>query len=687
VILRLLPWFMPVLLVVTGYFAWQTVREAADQPEDRLVRGLLAEPAMLNPILSTGQPDAIVQSHIFEGLIEFNAAMEPQPLLAEAWEQGQLVTFFYGNETRAENALEAWEKAGLNEPEVASLEQVGTELRLRLTRPDSPAARSVFAVLPNDTLLPLVRIEVQQKEAAKASMQHFLERMVNRPAIVRATSHGSRRYQLVAAGEYAEVIEELELYYQANPELEAEIVIEEKEAWLAEPFLRFELRDDVRWHDGEPFDAEDVRFTWQMLVDDAIGSPRRADYEDVVGIDLLGSHEVMIRYGKPFSPALESWSMGMLPEHILNGKARPWWDEHFNRAPIGTGPFRFRRWLAGQRIELARNDHWWRPGPRVAETVFLVIPDQLSLRIAFQSRLLDFLEVDPNHVPTVAKQPGVTLSQAPEPSYTYVGWNLRKIWFRDPRVRRALAHAVNVPGIIDGVLAGQGTQSLGIYPEELWFANRNIVPIEYDPAQAEALLDAAGWPRGSDGIREQGGVRFAFTLITNQGNDMRRDAAALIQADLAKVGIEVEVETYEFAVLVNEKMKKNQFDAYLLGWAGLLGYDQYQIWHSSQTQTDGLNRVGYESEEADELIEALRTTFGRSELKRLAGELQALIYRDQPYLFLYVPEGGFAWREGEWRVRTADGTKREPAMSMMGLELDQPWLEAVDGGANFSAEE
>lgn len=686
--MRFIPWILPLTVVAVTGWAWKTVRDAGATPQHQVVRGLLAEPDSLNPIRSTGMPDAIVQSHIFEGLIRLNDVAEPEPLLAKSWEEGMVATFFYGNETRAQRAFDLLYEHEKRAPTdgVLTYARENNAIQLTLDSPDSDAARTVFTLLPHNSLLPLVWITVQQNEAAPASMAHFLKQTVNEPAIVRAFPVASDRYHLVAAGEFESVIDELELYYEANPELEATIEVSREEAWLSEPYIRFHLRDDVRWQDGEPFDADDVVFTWQRIMDPVVTSPRRGDYKDIVAIQSPEAHEVVVQYRQPYSPAIETWAIGLLPEHRLASESPAAWTGGFDRAPIGTGPFQFKEWISNQRIVLERNPNWWQSGPLVEETVFLMIPDQLSLRIAFESGLTDFLEVEPHMIPRMRAEPDVAVSEAIQPQYDYVGWNSARPYFAQPEVRVALAHAVNVPGMIEALLAGEGTQSNGIYPPELWFSNRLLEPLPYDPAKAEAMLDAAGWKRGPDGIRAKDGVRFTFTLITNQGNNRRRDAASLIQSDLAKVGVEVSVETYEFAVLIGDKLMQNDFDAYLLGWASLLSFDQYLIWHSSQTKPGGLNRIGYENAKADRLMETLRGTFDREAIKRKASELQATIYQDQPYLFLYVPDAAFAWETEAWLVARPGDEERAPQASLRGLELEQPWLYPAQAGPAISAE-
>ena len=274
--------------------------------------------------------------------------------------------------------------------------------------------------------------------------------------------------------------------------------------FLAEPAVLFSLRDDVRWHDGEPFTSRDVVFTYRAIMDDATASPRKPDFLYILRIETPDAHTVRVVYRKPYSPALSSWMIGMLPAHILEDKPQEWWANNFNRNPVGTGPFRFDVWKTNEYVRVIRNrDYFDAPGPWLDSIVFRVLPDQLSLRLAFETRQVDFWAVDPWAVGHFQEDKRFDLFSAPSSAYTYVGWNLRRPIFQDERVRQALAHAVNVPEMVKYVLYGHGEQSTGIFTPKMWFFDPNIEPFAYDPEKARQLLAEAGWKPGKDGILEK----------------------------------------------------------------------------------------------------------------------------------------------------------------------------------------
>lgn len=449
-------------------------------------------------------------------------------------------------------------------------------------------------------------------------------------------------------------------------------------SFKAEPIIRFTLRDGVRWHDGVPFTSADLAFTYRAIMNEKVASPRRSDFELVDSVETPDARTVVVRYKKPFSPALLSWMTAILPEHIL-GKLDPSkWPEAYNRAPVGTGPFKFGEWKTNEFIRLKKNPDYFLGSPWLDSVVFRVLPDPLTLQLAFQTRQVDFWNVDPWAVKGLQGDPRFDLFSAPGNAYNYIGWNLRRPMFQDLKVRQALAQAVNVPQMIKYILYGHGVQSTGIFTPQMWFFDSSVKPLSYDPEAAKKLLDEAGWKPGPDGIRVKNGQRFSFTLLANNGNEVRRDIATLVQDDLKQVGIEVKVEIYEWAVLLKRFVNKGEFDAIVLGWGLGYDFDQYSIWHSSQTHPEELNFVGFSDQKVDHLLTDLRQEYARPEIIRIAGELQQTIYGQQPYLFLFVPEGTEVMWKGAYRLRHPgpDGTWiDEPVhMTKAGWSYDMEWF-------------
>jgi ABC-type transport system substrate-binding protein len=220
--------------------------------------------------------------------------------------------------------------------------------------------------------------------------------------------------------------------------------------------------------------------------------------------------------------------------------------------------------------------------------------------------------------------------------YTYIGYNLRRQPFDDPRVRKALGMAIDTQKIIEYVLYGQGERITGPFVKQTEYYNHDIEPIPYDPQKSLALLKTAGWERGKDGWLEKNGEPFRFTLITNSGNDLRKAVLAIAQNAWKQIGIDVSTDLLEWSVFLQERVNKLDFDALILGWQMGIDPDLYQIWHSSQTNPYQLNFVGFKNQEADDLIVKIRQEYDLDQQISYCRKLHQIINSEQPYTFLYV---------------------------------------------------
>ncbi|MBA3061151.1 MAG: peptide-binding protein, partial [Nitrospirae bacterium] len=224
-------------------------------------------------------------------------------------------------------------------------------------------------------------------------------------------------------------------------------------------------------------------------------------------------------------------------------------------------------------------------------------------------------------------------------AYTYMGFNLKHPFFQDKRVRQAIAYAIDKSEIIDVVLFGLGSPATGPYVPNTWPYNPNVKRYEYNPEKAKELLKEAGWEdTDGDGLLDKDGIPFRFTIFTNMGNTLRKNAATIIQWRLAKIGIKVEIRALEWSTFINEFIDKRRFEAVILGWQIGLDPDQYDIWHSSKTKEKEFNFISYNNPEVDELLEKGRRTFNIEERKKAYFRIQEILAEELPYLFLYVPD-------------------------------------------------
>ena len=656
-VIRFFVYGVPTLLVALIAAAFVNVSLLSANKKNEMSIGTLGEPSTLNPIQQADAAAGEVQAVIFNGLLKYDQNLEITTDLAKSFSLSQTTTLFFPDPNAALTALlsletqhSQWKDWKLNAVRIEE-----NRLVLELAEPGMENSQKIVSALKPLTIVPLHVIRVDLQDKAKETFEAFTGTPEG-SQIVRHWIESPSAFEITIPGKAEEFLKKVEAFLAAKPELNARAQISETSPFLAEPAVLFSLRSDVRWHDGEPFTSRDVVFTYRAIMDDATASPRKPDFLYILRIETPDPHTVRVIYRKPYSPALSSWMIGMLPAHILEDKPQEWWANNFNRNPVGTGPFRFDAWKTNEYVRVVRNpDYFDAPGPWLDSIVFRVLPDQLSLRLAFETRQVDFWAVDPWAVGHFQEDKRFDLFSTPSSAYTYVGWNLRRSIFQDEQVRQALAHAVNVPEMVKYILYGHGEQSTGIFTPKMWFFDPDIKPFAYDPEKARQLLAEAGWKPGKDGILEKDGERFAFTLITNNGNEIRRDIATLVQDDLKKLGIEVKIELYEWAVFLKNFINKGSFDAMVLGWALGPDYDQYQIWHSSQSNPEQLNVVNYRNPTVDKLLVEIRQEYNRNKIIDLAGKLQGTIYRDQPYLFLYVPQGTSVMWKDSYRIRRPDG--------------------------------
>ena len=666
---------LPLVLLVFFACAFIAVRRTAPRKLNQYVFGTTGEPDTCNPILSTTSVAGEVESRVFDGLIRFNEDMEIEGALAVEWAFAQTSYLYYADAAQAAEARQRLESHRGEWPAVKlnAARAEGRSVRLDFSAAGAGYRERLLSWAGTPAPLPVVFLAVQletkkefddgRKVTAGVAVEKVRARLAEKPDLAERVIYywhfGSSAYlEIAVAGKPDEIIAEVNALLHAAAEGRALGVCAEhvRAATRDEPRITFRLRDGVRWHDGKPFTSADVLFTYAALMDERVASPRRSSYELIREVQAPDDRTVIVTYKRPYSPALLSWMMDILPAHILRGKDTRWWAVNYNRAPVGTGPYKFEKWETNQIVAMRKNTDYWEGAPHLDRVVMRFIPDVLGLRLAFETGEVDVLGVEPHALGAVRQNPGYRVISDLGKMYVYVGWNLERPMFQDKRVRHALAHAVNVPDIIKYVLYGQGTQCKGVFHPNYFWAKDDIELIKYDPERARQLLAEAGWRQtDKQGYLVKDGRRFAFTVITNQGNEIRKDVATLVQSDLKKVGIDVKVAIYEWAVFITKKIDVHEFDACVLGWTSPPNFDQYQLWHSSQSVPGGLNFVSYSNPEVDRLIEVARGEFDHERIKQYCHRIQQLIYDDQPYLFLYVPMSTAALHRGRFRVRRPDG--------------------------------
>ena len=331
----------------------------------------------------------------------------------------------------------------------------------------------------------------------------------------------------------------------------------------------------------------------------------------------------------------------MMPAHILEGEDLN--SASFARDPVGTGPYKFKSWVTGEKIELVSNRDYFDGRPYVDRFIYRVIPDDATIFLELQTKGVDWTGLSPLQY---TRQTGndffrknYSKFRYPSFGYTYMAYNLADPKFSDVRVRRAINHAVNKDEMISAIFFGLGRVITGPFMADSWAYNNSVAAAKFDPDTARSLLEEAGWWDGNgDGWVEKEGEPFEFTLIVNQGNTERLRAAEMIQKYLKAVGIKVKIRVLEWRALINEFINKRRFEAVLMGWFLARDPDNYDIWHSSKTREGEFNFIGYSNPEVDRLLVEGRMEFDRGKRAEIYHRIHELIYADQPYLFLYSAE-------------------------------------------------
>lgn len=408
---------------------------------------------------------------------------------------------------------------------------------------------------------------------------------------------------------------------------------------------RVKLRNDVKWHDGAPFTAADVKYTLELLNDPKFRAYTRQGHGLVKDVTIVNPHEVTWTMTRAFAPylALLAWTF-MVPKHILGAAADPN-TAPFNSAPVGTGPFKWGKRTAGQGVTVEANKDYFGDGPYVERVIFSYVPDANILYTQFKTGQIDYIGyygIAAQYYKEASKLANRKVERINFGQTEGIVMNFGKPIFQDPVVREALYAGMNKRAVIDIVYYGLPTETETFVARSSWAFNADLPKHKFDLAAGNKLLDDAGWTKGSDGVRAKGGLKLEFTVATVSGNPQREQILQLIQQDWKKMGVAMQIKTMPAAVVYGDYYTKSQFDCLLMSTLYGMGGDPdpTQRFSSSSIPVQGgsgLNYYQYKNAEVDRLLQVAQATFNRDERKEAYLQVQKLIRDDLGILPICQP--------------------------------------------------
>ena len=406
---------------------------------------------------------------------------------------------------------------------------------------------------------------------------------------------------------------------------------------------KVKLRDDVKWHDGTPFTAEDVKYTLGLLVDPNFRSWRKTGHELVRDLTVVSPTEITWKMEKPFAPYPSILASTFItPKHILGAAADPN-TAPFNNAPVGTGPFKWKERVAGDYILLEANRDYFGAGPHIGTLIYKYVPDLNVMYTQFKGGDIDVAGlqwITPDHYDEAKTLDGKVVAVVPGSTIESLTLNMERPQFKDPKVREALYHAIDKQSIIDALYYGLPTPTESYVPQQSYYYNPDLPKHEYSPDKAKALLDEAGWVPGADGVRAKDGVKLAFTCSTTAGNHIREQVQQYMQQSFKDLGIQMTISNLPPAVMWGDYWMMSQFDSVIVGLDFLTGPDPdtsdfFRSTSSPAKGGSGQNTWQFADSQVDDLLAKGGSLFVPEERRAAYFKIQEIMRRELPLLPLF----------------------------------------------------
>ena len=397
-----------------------------------------------------------------------------------------------------------------------------------------------------------------------------------------------------------------------------------------EKTLVFKLHKNIKWHDGKKFSAKDVLFTYNVLISPKISSPYSANFRFVQGVEIVDEFTLKVRYKEPYFKALETWMMGILPEHILKEEPNLM-NSKFNTNPIGTGAYKLEQLEYSKNIILVAFDDYFEGRAKIDKISFHVIADPMTRFLMLKSGALDVGNIEPMQYERQLNDDffkKFNIYENISQSYTYLGFNLRLEKFKNPKVREALSLAINRQELVDILFFNHAKVCSGPFLPGTKAFNEDVKAPLQNIKRAKELLKEAGYDEKNP---------FTFEIATPNSSELRPYSPPILQHQLKKAGVVVTLRVMEWQAFLNMVVFPRKFDSVLLGWGLSPTPDPYMFWHSDSDKQGGFYLLGYHNPKINKMIEESQNMIDSEKLNASWGEMFKIITDENPYLFLYIP--------------------------------------------------
>jgi peptide/nickel transport system substrate-binding protein len=424
--------------------------------------------------------------------------------------------------------------------------------------------------------------------------------------------------------------------------------------------ITIHLRRNVRWHDGQPFTSADVAFTQAARKNPANNVSDHVPYDRVVRLDTPDRYTVVVHLSKPYAPFLAKWMTAVLPAHLLAGKHDLNRDP-FNAAPVGTGPFRFVRWERGRQIVLDANPGYALGKPGLQRVIVELMSDENSELIALRTHEIDWVyEPSPLTARNLGSVAGAHVEQFDTNDVFGLWLNVTQTPLDDVRVRRALAYAVDRVALVKDVAAGFADPAVADIPSYLDAFDPALRPIPYDPAKARAMLRAAGWMPGPDGILRKNGRPLALTCIVGTGNGAATAATIQIAAMLQAIGVDLSIKPVQANLMFAPAAAGGLLESghFQLTWHGYFLWDDPDdsiLYACSALVPGGQNTVRFCNAGFDRWTNVALTHYDLPTRKRAYAHTQRILLDQVPVIFVWWQHGLHLMSDDLHGVRDRDG--------------------------------